>query len=357
VSSYGDLNEGEQAHWNEYTNLRQISNWPGFDAAQDKRRGDSRTWLQDRRAQLWNDLYSEPVDDAANQRNKRAQRYDFLKDQNLNTGAPKHEYRLPAPATCTTTEKVYIEEREVYLIFGSTTDAQKARKTANLTWLQDRRKQLWHLMKDDPGGNTSNDRQARYDALCVATHHGSVWTAHEKAHNKYGVPYSPPSSSTSSKGRSGCVSRAKSFVGVSENPANSNRGNPEPTGWQKRVMGFDGQPWCACFTTCMAWDAGIKGSGSAGVQQCINLAKQGSGIYRAFTTDKSRVKPGDHVAIGCSSCHIGMVAKAPDSSGCDTVEGNTSPGNSGSQYNGGCVATRRRSNSEIVGYLLVRFDD
>jgi hypothetical protein len=352
VSSYGDLTEGEQAHWNEYTNLRQISDWPGFDESQDQRRADSRQWLQDRRAELWHYLNDEPVDDEANSKNRRAQRYDFLKDENLNSGAPKHEYRLPAPATCTDPERVYIEEREVYLVFGSTTDAQKVRKTANLTWLQDRRKQLWHLMKDDPDGNDVNDRQRRYDALCVATHHGETWEKHEASHNKYGEPYSEPDDS-----RSECVAHAKSYVGVSESPPDSNRGEPQPSLWQERVMGFDGQPWCACFTSCMAWDAGIAGAGSAAVSACIDMAKKGQGVYRGYTTDRSRVHSGDHVAIGCTTCHIELVAKPPDSSGVDCVGGNTSPGDSGSQYNGGCVATRRRRNSEIVGFLLVRFDD
>ena len=350
---YGDLTEAEQAHWNEYTNLRAISDWSGFDEAQDQRRADSRAWLQERRAYIYDlaegDVEGEP---AGWDVNSRQERWEFLADENLNSGAPKHEYRLPAPATCTEAERVYIEEREVYLVFNSTTDEQKARKTANLTWLQDRRKQLWHLMKDDPGGNESNDRQNRYDALCVATHHGEAWEQYEASHNKYGEPYSDPTSS-----RNEALKRAKSYVGTSEDPPDSNTGHEQPSKWQVRVMGFDGQPWCACFTSCMAWDEGVDGAGSAAVSACIDMAKRGEGIYRGWTTDKSRVHTADHLAIGCTTCHIGMVADPPDSGGCDTVEGNTSPGSSGSQYNGGCVATRRRSNSEIVGYLLVRFDD
>src|SRR4051812_32988384 len=134
--SYGDLTEGERAHWNEYTNLRQISDWPGFDGAQDQRRADSRKWLQDRRNYIYDlaegDVEGEtPGWDVAD----RQERWDFLADTNLNTGAPKHEVRLPCSGKATDTEKVYIEEREVYLAFGSTTDAQKARKQANVDWL------------------------------------------------------------------------------------------------------------------------------------------------------------------------------------------------------------------------------
>jgi hypothetical protein len=352
MGAYGDLTEGEQAHWNEYTNLRQISDWPGFDDAQDQRRADSRTWLQDRRAYIADlaegNVEGEPAGwDTAS----RQERYDFLADDNLNSGAPKHEVRLPCSGTATDAEKSYIEEREVYLVFGSTTDKQKARKQANVDWLVDRRKSLWHLMKDDADNNGSNDRQARYDNLCIATHHGAAYEEWDEAHNKYGEPYSPDDDG----GRSWCVSHAKSFIGVSESPPDSNKGNPQPSDWQKRTIGYDGVPWCACFVSCMAWDAGVVGSSTASVSNNIDLAKKGQGIYSGYTTDKSRVHSGDHVAIGCSTCHIEVVAEPPTSSGVKTVGGNTSPGGSGSQYNGGCVANRDRANSEVVGYLLVRF--
>jgi|tagenome__1003787_1003787.scaffolds.fasta_scaffold20987105_8 hypothetical protein len=354
MGAYGDLTEGEQAHWNEYTNLRQISDWPGFDDAQDQRRADSRTWLQDRRAYIADlaegNVEGEPAGwDTAS----RQERYDFLADDNLNAGAPKHEVRLPCSGTATDAEKSYIEEREVYLVFGSTTDEQKARKQANVDWLVDRRKRLWHLMKDDPENNEYNDRQARYDNLCIATHHGQAYEEWDESHNKYGDPYTEDDAGGS--GRSACVANAKSYIGVSESPPESNRGSPQPSGWQNRTIGYDGVPWCACFTSCMAWDAGVVGSATASVSNNIEMAKKGQGMYSGYTSDRSRVHSGDHVAIGCSTCHIEVVADPPDSSGCNTIGGNTSPGDSGSQYNGGCVANRRRAPSEIVGYLLVRF--
>jgi hypothetical protein len=219
--SYGDLTEGEQAHWNEYTNLRQISDWPGFDEAQDQRRSDSRTWLQDRReyirALAEGEIEGEPPGwDTAD----RQERYDFLADSNLNSGAPKHEVRLPAPGTCTDTEKVYVEEREVYLAFGSTTDEQKARKQANVDWLVDRRKQLWHLMQDDPEGNTPNDRQARYDALCIATHYGSAYEDWDATHNKWGQPYNEDDGGGSSRDKA--MNHLEKRSGYKESPDGSN---------------------------------------------------------------------------------------------------------------------------------------
>jgi hypothetical protein len=349
--SYGDLTEAEQAHWNEYTNLRGISDWPGFDQAQDQRRADARAWLDERQDHIWR-LAEGKIEgeqagwDTAN----RAARYEFLKPSNLNAGAPKHEVRLPCPGTATDTEKVYIEEREVYLAFGSTTDEQKQRKQAQVDWLVARRKQLWHLMADDPDGNSANDRQARYDALCVATHHGSAYEAWEETHNKWGVPYSTHESGS---GRSGCKAWLDAQLGISENPPESNRGSPEPSGWQRRVYGTDGVPWCACFAGCSSWDNGVTGPVTAGVYNNVQLAKQGQGIYRGWTTDPARVHAGDHAFRG--SDHTGVIY---DRQTGQTVEGNTSPGSEGSQYNGGCVAKRDRGFGYwTAGFGLVRYPD
>ena len=352
--SYGDLTEGEQAHWNEYTNLRGISDWPGFDAAQDQRRADSRKWLQDRRAYI-SDLAEGKVEgqpagwDTAN----RKARYDFLADKNLNSGAPKHEVRLPCSGTATDTEKVYIEEREVYLVFGSTTDAQKARKQANVDWLVARRKKLWHLMQDDAGNNKSQDRQTRYDNLCIATHHGSAYEAWEKSHNKYGEPYTPKDEPSKGGGsRSDCKRWLDSFVGTTENPKGSNKGSPQPSEWQRRVYGSDGVPWCACFAVCSAWDNGVSGTGTAGVAANTDLAKKGQGIYRGYTTDPSKVRAGDHGFK--NGDHTGVVY---DAASMTFVEGNTSGStSSGSQWNGDLVAKKQRA-GYWTGYGLVRFPD
>ena len=85
------------------------------------------------------------------------------------------------------------------------------------------------------------------------------------------------------------------------------------------------------------------------------MARKGQGIYKGFTTDKSKVHFGDHVAIGCSSCHIELVAEPPHAGGCRDGRREHVAGGGGSQYNGGGVYSRSRSDSEIVGYLLVRF--
>lgn len=350
-TAYSFLTEAEQAHWNEYTNLRQISDWPGFDANQNQRKSDARAWILGQREQI---AAAAKADGKGGwDRNHRKARYDFLAPPNLNTGAPRHEVRLPAPGVMTDTEKVYTEEREVYLAFGSTTAGQKARKQANVDWLVLRRQQLYALIHEKDGDSAG--RQQRYEALCIATHYGKAYSTWDDSHNKWGVPNKVDKTPDEDPSRLACVKHALSFVGVAEHPAGSNKGTPHPSDWQKRVIGADGYAWCACFAACMAWDSGVQGAASAGVQVNIEMAKRGQGMYRGFTTDRSLVHSGDHVAIGCSTCHQEIVRNPPVADGVDTVGGNTSPGTSGSQFNGGCVGTHHRSNAEIVGFMLVRF--
>lgn len=354
--TYSDLTEAEQAYWNEYTGLRALADWPGFDATMKAAKDASRKWLVDKRAEIERlaQTKAKGGDGGGWKKNGRKARFEFLSDNNLNTGAPKHEVRLPAPGGATDSEKVYIEAREIYLAFASTTDEQKARKQANVDWLVARRKQLHGLLKSaDAKSNDTNHRQDRYDALCVATHYGKVYTAWDKAHNKWGVPVHAEAAAGGQ--RAEIVRRARSYVGVVEHPAGSNKGTPQPSEWERRVVGSDGWAWCACFTVSMTWDAGVKGVGTAGVFNNMQLAKQGKGMFSAFTTDYRRVRPGDHVIVGCESCHTEIVRDFPTADECPTVGGNTSPApGSGSEYNGGCVAERTRARHEIVGYCLVR---
>src|SRR4029077_21017624 len=84
------------------------------------------------------------------------------------------------------------------------------------------------------------------------------------------------------------------------------------------------------------WDNGVKGSGTAGVYNNVQLAKQGSGIYRGWTNDPSKLRAGDHCFIG--SDHTGVVYDADAGL---TIEGNTSS-SGGSQWNGGEVAKKNR---------------
>lgn len=351
--SYSHLTKTERAFWDEYQTLRAISDWPGFGTQLGEAKDAARKWLVDQRKTIWRAAQPKKAggDGKGWSANNRRERWEFLKDENLNNGAAKHEVRLPAPNVLTPAERVEIEAREGYLAFASTTPEQKARKQANVDRLVNRRKQLYRLLKDD---GDKNGRQKRYDALCIATHHGKVYETWDKLHNKWGVPYKKDEDKST---RESIVDWCEERLGISENPAGSNKGQPQPSGWQERVYGDDGVPWCACFAVCSCWDNGVTGQGTAGCALNTSLAKQGRGIYRGFTTDPSRVTMADHFFI--ADKHTGVVrAKKITAANIPTYEGNTSPGSEGSQYNGGTTAARVRQmvsvGGTVTGFGLIR---
>lgn len=347
---YDQLTDAEKCHWNAYTRLRELSDWEAFTETQDAERGAARDWLVAQRKFIWRCAEGKETPEYKSgwNINQRSERYAQLKDDSLNAGSPRNLCQLPTGAG-TPSEKCMISEREMWWNQASVDEETKSWRQHNADVLTARRKQVWHLGEDE--GWDESEREHRYDNLCVATKTGSAYTEWTKTHDEStGAEKQDQGGGSSS--RATAVSNARKYLGVSENPPDSNRGSPQPDGWENRVYGSSGVPWCACFSTCMAWDAGVVGSSSAGVQQIVDMAKAGQGMFRGWTTDVSQVLRGDFVIIGCSSCHVGMCVESGTR---HTIEGNTSPGTEGSQYNGGCVAEKTRSAGEVVGYALVDY--
>jgi hypothetical protein len=117
------------------------------------------------------------------------------------------------------------------------------------------------------------------------------------------------------------------------------------------------QPWCGCWVYYGLEAAGVKrlDSSLASVASIEDAARAGSKCWRGWTTDRSKVQPGDAVVIGGYGQHVGTV-RGFSGSNTLTYEGNTSPGSSGSQSNGGGAYARTRYPSEVRGYALVRHD-
>jgi hypothetical protein len=343
---YTELTSDEKAYWDEYTRLRELSDWPAYSAEQGQRRSDSRDWLTSRRKQIYRlaQPKSEGGDGQGWHHSNRRERYEQLRSENLNSGTCRRLCQLPTGAL-TDDECVLVSEREMWWNVSSADESQKGAKQACTDWLIARRKQLWHLIEDE---GSENNRQTRYQKLCIATRYGSAYDDWAKTHN----------TETGAEKGSGVSSREKAvqncrkWLGTSERPANSNKG-PHIDDWCRRVYGGTGVPWCACFATCMAWDSGVKGSSSAGVSVIMGMAKQGRGMFSGWTTDPGKVMRGDMAIIGCGSCHIGMVVSNDDAY--HTIEGNTSPGSEGSQFNGGCVAERHRPHNQVIGWARVDF--
>ncbi len=140
---------------------------------------------------------------------------------------------------------------------------------------------------------------------------------------------------------------ASAEVGYTEGPNNWNKYAPE-------VGDANNQPWCGTFTDWCLMKAGLTGEPSsvwtpAGLQA---YRKAGRAIDR-----NDPVQPGDIVYFdwqgGTATSgvdHVGIVTGVRRDGQVETIEGNTSPTNAGSQSNGGGVYRRVRPRSVIAGF-------
>ena len=117
----------------------------GVHTRQSNRKAEALEWLVKQRQDIFRRAEGN-VDgvEPGWERENRRKRYAAITRDALFGATAQREVRLPA-AGCTPTETSYIEEREVYLAFDSETDDQRRRKTANVSWLVMRRKQLYGL--------------------------------------------------------------------------------------------------------------------------------------------------------------------------------------------------------------------
>lgn len=137
-------------------------------------------------------------------------------------------------------------------------------------------------------------------------------------------------------------------VGRHEDAGRPNRG-AWVDGLQK-LFGVQGVAWCGCFALRAAWHGGAKlDDGGIYTPNIYNGAKRGINGY-AKLVSYSEAEPGDLVlfkwpGISDDVCdHVGVYV-----GGGRTVEGNTSPGNGGSQNNGGGVYLRSRGTGNVAG--------
>jgi peptidoglycan hydrolase-like protein with peptidoglycan-binding domain len=140
---------------------------------------------------------------------------------------------------------------------------------------------------------------------------------------------------------------ASAEVGYREGPNNWNRYAPE-------VGHANNQAWCGTFT-----DWVLKKAGQTGEPTSI-WTPSGLQAYRRLGRAIDRNGPaqaGDLVyfdwqgGTGTSGVdHVGIVTGVRQDGQVETIEGNTSPSNAGSQSNGGGVYRRVRPRSVIAGF-------
>lgn len=198
-----------------------------------------------------------------------------------------------------------------------------------------------------------NAGKPAWDATCVSL----TEQAYDQAHRPEPTP--PPGKAP----RQVALDHMYARLGYTEDPANSNCDN-RPDGIRTSQDHCAGggtwlryQPWCGCWCFYALEAAGVQGidSSLASVSQIEQYARSASKCFKGWTTDRSKVQVGDLVTMG-GQAHVEMV-RGFDGSNTLTYGGNTSPGTSGSQSNGGGSYARVRYPSEVDGYALVRFPD
>lgn len=149
----------------------------------------------------------------------------------------------------------------------------------------------------------------------------------------------------------GVIAAARGELGNTELPAGSNR--------QKygEAFGWDGVRWCVIFLWWCFRQAGESAAffGGAKTASCGTLLRWYQ--EQKLTVPIEQVQPGDIVILNFHGTqdteHCGLVVETaplyPTIGWIKTIEGNTPPGEEGSQDNGGSVALKRRYPRQIVG--------
>lgn len=123
--------------------------------------------------------------------------------------------------------------------------------------------------------------------------------------------------------------------------------------------GTSGVPYCAMFVS-WVYDQcpgdSIPGGYKAYVPYFVSAANS-AGALRTF----SQAQPGDLICFDWDddgvADHVGIVEGVPAGSSVVTIEGNTSPGTSGSQANGGGVWRRTRYQADVCAIIRTTHTD
>lgn len=159
-----------------------------------------------------------------------------------------------------------------------------------------------------------------------------------------------------SRGPDAALRWARQWVGRTEQPPGSNKAPWGLTAWQQHLGAWlVGQAWCGVFVGTALTHAGVRvTSRVAAVLLILDDAQHGRNgfkrvVYRRSTGtgSVSAGQPGDAIGLFGESTHVALIEKRVPG-GYQTIEGNTSAGNAGSQSNGGGCFRRTRPDSAVV---------
>lgn len=158
---------------------------------------------------------------------------------------------------------------------------------------------------------------------------------------------------------------ARDELGYTEQPKDSNNTK------YGQVYGLQGQPWCMIFLWWLFREAGLSklffdGQKTASCGMLLKWAKN-----NGMTVEPEDIQPGDIVILNFSGTqdtqHCGLVVDdlhkvCTNMAGTTfvhifkTIEGNTTPGEEGSQDNGGSVALKTRYTRQVVGVIRPKYE-
>ena len=144
--------------------------------------------------------------------------------------------------------------------------------------------------------------------------------------------------------REGVLRKAASYIGYTE------RGNNITQFWARQKPSYQGGPWCAAYVVDVLEQMGNTLLKSVPLPYYTPSMEQWAKDTGRWKESKD-CKPGDVLIFGTShAVHTGFLEKQRGSY-VQTIEGNTSSGNGGSQTNGGGVYRRVRPRSWVRGCI------
>lgn len=151
------------------------------------------------------------------------------------------------------------------------------------------------------------------------------------------------------------ITKAKSYIGTKESPANSNNVIFNTDYYGKAVSG-KAYPWCCAFVwdifrMCNASDLFYDGKKTAYCQTVLEWGKTNK-----LTVAKGNGRKGDLVIFDWQgdghADHIGFILSKNSDGSYNTIEGNTAIGN---DSNGGEVMQRKRAQSSILALIRPKY--
>ena len=145
--------------------------------------------------------------------------------------------------------------------------------------------------------------------------------------------------------RNQVLRKAASYIGYTE------KGNNITQFWERQKPSYQGGAWCAAFVVDVLEQCGNKLLKSVPLPYYTPSMEQWAKKTGRWKASKD-CKPGDVLIFGNDhAVHTGFLEKQIDSRYVQTIEGNTSSGNGGSQTNGGGVYRRVRPRSWVRGCI------